>query len=273
VPFGRKLWDKQYNLDPGQFDNPVINVEFNKAAVRAAGATGFGAGDTIKLTLGVKLMEGAKPADKFLMSKKIAGFTSAASGDKDVQLPRDYPYRLMMVRAHLEGYDIDEILTDLKISVDHDKYVPINRKVKQLDAEALSHWGLATLKHDIFRANGGVIRCFNNKEPNLQMMIQNAGAIDIVGASYQWSSNVQLILYTHAGAADDTARQITAIESGHALHAFLPIAFGELDEPETWFNPQDPLGGEIPKDVRLWLTQGTASGVCEVVLQQERSYI
>jgi hypothetical protein len=53
------------------------------------------------------------------------------------------------------------------------------------------------------------------------------------------------------------------VEEGHAPHATLPIPFGLMDQPDTWFNP---VGRG---KVELVLTQKVAA-TCQLVLEQLR---
>ena len=262
--FGRYLWDPLYGMDFTRYKNPQLKITFNKAAIRAASGTGFATGDNIKLTVVAKIMEelGAKPV-KFLMQKEIDSFTLGASGEKRVELPTDYPYRLALLRAWLQGSDIDECVTQLKLTCDTDKFIALNRYVKQLDAEALAQFGfVGPFKHDIYRAHGATVRLLCNKEPAVSIT-EKAGVADIPCVNWEWSSQLYLSLFTHAGANDSTARQLTMKEFGHALHATVPIIFGRMNEPDTWFNATKY------KKVEAVLTQG-AAGAFSLVLEQER---
>lgn len=89
--FGHYLWDPTLCFVPTSYKNPQLKVTFNKAAIRAAGATGFADATNIKLTVVAKVIEeGASPMG-FLMQKQIESFTSSTSGDKRIELPTDYP--------------------------------------------------------------------------------------------------------------------------------------------------------------------------------------
>lgn len=262
--FGRYLWDPVYALVPKNYRNPQLKITMNKAAIRAASATGFASGDNIKLSVIAKLAEEGLSPSAFLMQKEINSFVSAASGDKRIDLPTDYPYRLALLRLWIEGSDIDEVISDLKLTCDTDKYIPFNRKVKQLDAVAQGMFGLCRLKHDFFRGGSFTARTLTNKEPWVTGFVKTPGTPRVIVPWAQWSSTYNGELYDMAGALDGTARQITAMEEGHALHSTLPVIFGRILDPETWFDATKY--GKI----ELVLTQATVSGDCEIVLEQVR---
>lgn len=261
--FGRHLWDREYAQDFTRYRNPQLKITSNLAAVRAVAAdTAFATG-TLKGTIVAKVMEDATKPGKYLRAKEIDSFTSAASGDKRVELVYDYPYRLLLLRAFIQQSDIDEVITDFKLTCDTDKFILFNRKVKQLDAEALALFGAGRLKHDIFCSHQDAVRIMFNKEPDCRPYFGGGATLAIIGINYQWSSELKLDMYSDAGATLGTDEAVTVVEEGHALHATLPVAFGEMDKPDSWFDPK-PF-----KKIEAVLTQAVDSAVCQVVLEQD----
>lgn len=262
--FGRYLWDREYAFDATKYKNPQLKVTFNKAAIRAASNTGFASGDNISLSLIAKVFEDAEKPTKFLMQKQIESFTSADSGEKRIDLPTDYVYRMLMPRFWLQGYDIDEIVTDIKMTCDTDKFIPFNRKTKQLDAQALAEFGRVELKHDIFASDSDEVRLLVNKEPSCLLNNWETPMTVFDNVHWAWSSQLCPAVFLHDGTAYGTDCKHTVLETGHALHATLPITFGRLNEPGDWFDPS------VYEKVELVLTQDTADAVCEIVLEQVR---
>ena len=262
--FGRHLWDRDYAFNSKNFKNPQLKVTMNKAAIRAASATGFATGDNILLTTVAKVFEDVPAPGAFLMAKQIENFTSAASGEKRIELPTDYIYRMLLTRFWIQLSDINEIITDLKLTCDTDKFIPINRKVQQLDAAAFAMFGAGRVKHDIRANDNTQTRLIFNKEPDCRLFQTTQNLFDIIGIAYQWSSEIKIWLGTHAGVADTTVRELTMVEEGHAPHATLPIPFGRVMNPEDWFDPT------AYKKLELVLTQAVVSGVCEIAAEQVR---
>ncbi len=262
--FGRYLWDPLYNFDPTKYRNPQVKITFNKAAIRAAGVAGFADADNIKLTLVAKIMEGVPAAAQFLMAKEIDSFTSLGSGDKRIDLPVDYPYAMLLIRAYQQLKDIDETISGLKITCDTDKYIPLDRKVQQLDAEALGLFGVGEIKHDIFTSHLLAVRGFFNKEAGVTPYYQSDTIPEIIGVQYCWSNEIKLNVYTHAGAVDSADSKITLFEKGHALHATLPVFFGRPWVPEEYFNAPGY------KKIEAVFTQGAASSAVQIVTVQPR---
>ena len=241
-----------------------MKISLNKGVINTVGATGYAAGDNIKITAIAKTMENmiSRPG-RYLMPKQIVNWTSATSGERRLELPTDYPYRLMMLRMYVAGSDIDECITDLKFTCDTDKFIMFNRKVKQLDAEALAQFGLCTLKHDVFASDSDTVRLLVNKEPILSFLNWYTPSDLIPSIHWAWSSQFAPGLFDDAGAAYGTDVELSVVESGHALHATLPICFGILDREDTWFNPKEY--GKI----EVVATEAVAA-VCNLLLEQVR---
>lgn len=263
--FGRHLWDPEFAMDFTRFKNPQLKITWNLAAIRAVGTTGFATG-TLTITVIAKIMEDTPAPAHYLMAKELLSFTSSStsSAEERKELPTDYPYRLLMTRHWVEGSDVDEVSSDLKLTCDADRYIQLDRKVKQLDAEALAEFGPILYKHDVHRSGSCTIRVIPNKEPHSTFYPQDPGQPKMIVLWAQWSSNVNLELYSHDGTLDSTDRDLTGWVMGHAIHATVPLPMGDMAKPETWFDPT------LYKKVELVFTSGGTAGTCEVVLEQVR---
>ena len=260
--FGRDLWDPDFAMDFHNFTNPQLKVTSNIAAIRAAGTSGYTT-STLKMSCVAKIMEDLpSPPSKYLMAKQQKAWTSGTAGDNPITLPRDLPYRLAILRAYVAGSDIAEAITNLKVNCDRGKFIPFDRYVKDLDAEALARFGEIRIKHDIYRAHGATIRLLVNTEPHSIPINKASGAV-IPLINWEWSSQMYLSLFLHDGTNYSTTQNWTLNEQGHALHATLPILFGDPDRPETWFDP-------TPYDLIEFTPKEAAAAVCSILLEQPR---
>lgn len=262
--FGRYIWDREYAFNCKSFNNPQLKVTINKAAIRAADVDGFAAGDNIKITTLAKVFEDVGAPGQFLMAKQIENFTGGSSGEKRVSLPKDYTYRMILCRFWRQAYDLDELITEIKMTCDTDKFIPFNRKTKQLDAEAFALFGLGRIKHDVLVKNAAHVRLVFNKEPLVQGHFNEAAITDFLNVNAPWSNDWYIFVYDKAGAQDTSDRQYTAMAEGHAPHATLPIVFGRPNMPEDWFDPT------TYKEIELVLTQAVGTSVCEIAAEQVR---
>ena len=263
--FGRYLYDRMYAIDFTRFANPQIKITWNLAAVRAVAAdTAFATG-TFKLSVIAKIMEEFSVPPSYLMDKKLLSFTSSSSSgaEERKELPVDLPYRMLMTRHYVEGSDLDEVTSDLKLTADADKIILFDRKVKQLDAEAEARWGQLMLSHNIIRATGGTVRGLTNKETRYAFFPSISTQFTDFVYTLMFSGAVKLETQIAGGGGAGT-RRFWGTEWGHALYATLPLPFGNPDDPETWLSP------EGMRKLELIFTSGGTAGACELVAEQVR---
>jgi hypothetical protein len=263
ILFGRYLWDPEYYMDLTKFRNPQLKITTNIAAVAAASATAFLTG-SLKVTIDLHVIqEGAPAAKGFFMAKNIYGFTSGTSGDEHVDMPMDYPYAGLMIRAFVAGNDVNENISKLKLNCDAGKYIPFEKYVKDLWKSEEEDLGPAELRYLINRAHDATVTHDLNHDPIVSLVPVSAGLIANVG--WSWSSRFYLSLLTHAGANQTDAVDILMIVKGACPHSTIYVPFGLPNEPATYFDPK------VFGDIDLVLTQAAASAVA-VVLNQLRPY-
>ena len=261
--FGRSLWDPEIWLNLAKFKNPQLKITTNIDAVAAKGVTAFLAG-SLKVTIDLLIIqEGAQPAVGFMMAKNIYGYTSSASGDEHIDMPIDYPYVGLMIRAFLAGNDVDENISELKIDCDAGKFIPIDKHVKDIYKAEEQDRGFASLKYWLMRKNGETVTHDLNHDPIIALCPTLTNRVASVG--YSWSSRFSLFLTDSAGAAITTEEEVIVHIHGSCPHSTVHVPFGLRDDPATYFDPTK-FG-----DIDLVLTQAAVSAVV-VVLEQLRPY-
>jgi len=261
--FGRKMWDSQYYMDLTKFSNPQLKITTNIAAIRATGVDAYLA-DSIKVTITLHVIEeGAQASTSFFMQKEVYSFTSGTSGDEHVGLPMDYPYVGLLLRAYAQGYDVDENITNLKLSCDAGKFIPIDKKVKKIYQMNEEDIGPARIRYYLYRKDNETVYHVLNHDPIVSVMGRDAA--DIINVNTCWSGAFKLRFYDDAGAAVTSEELLPFMVTAGCPHATIWHPFGLLQEPETYFNP-----GEW-KDIDLLLTQAVAA-VCQIVLTQLRTF-
>lgn len=260
--FGRYVYDTMFALNPNAFRNPQLKVTFNEATVNAAGATGF-VSDSWNISVTTRLMEDVEAPRGFMMLKEIENFTSLASGDHVVEMPTDYPYRALIVRAYEASVDCRSTLTGYKLSCDGGKFVPIDMHSRYVEGLMFENFKMLTVGSVIMASDG------QNSQHWVGYSYKGAGnAVAqgyIFGASTWGSGRVSCYLTTHAGVASNNVG-VTILVDGLAFQNCMIIPFGRLDFPEEWFTAQE-YG-----NVKLYLTQGNAGADVNVCTQQARLY-
>jgi len=263
--FGRKLWDREYAIDFTKFANPQLKITWNLAAVRAVSATTAFATGTLKLSVVAKVMEDFPPPGKYLMDKKLLSFTSSSTSgaEERKELPIDLPIRMLMTRHYVEGSDINEVTSDLKLTADADKFIAFDRKVKQLASEADSRYDQIQLSHNIKRTSSSTIRGLTTRETRYAFFPSVATQYTVFTYQLMFSGACLLEFVDRDGGASGE-RRFWGTEWGYALYGTLPIFFGEPNEPDTWLDPS------AYRKLELIFTSGGTAGTCEIVAELVR---
>ena len=263
IPFGRFLGDPRLYLNPANFKNPQLKCTHSLTISSTAGfATGTG-----KLTVIAKTFhEAPPPAEGFLMAKDIYDWTTASSGDEKVELPNDYPYRLLLLRAYESGVAWDTDITKVKLSIESDRIVPFELYSDDLETLNEELFGLAEIKQRLLRADNASPETFLaypkvfDVEPLADLHVANVEGITADLATLQ----LLVLSTTPSIAKQTTAKDILMAAKGVGPHNVLGIPFGELNDPATWFQAQNY------KKIDFIVTQGGAGATASVILQQFR---
>lgn len=264
IRFGRFLGDPELAFDPTKFTNPQLKITWDLATVNTIDSDGFLA-DSGRLTVIAKIMEEvATPPTGFLMNKEHYSFTTADSGDENIDLPTDYPYRKLLVRSYIAGNEMCAVITDLKLSVDQGKFVPFD----------LHSMDLVRMMQDWFgRAEGEINAIGVDGETRELWMDMEVGCWGVMAGTQKefvmctdsWASRVTMNCYDHDGNAVTNGRA-NLYFNARCLESCFCYPFGRQGVIEEAF--QAPGFGSI----RLVLTQDVAAAAASVMLQQIRNY-
>jgi len=263
IQFGRYLGDEEFHLTPDNFGNLQLKLAHSLTISATAGfATGTG-----KVTVVGWTFDDPPSGNRgFFMSKKIKSWTSAASGDEEVDLPRDYPLRHVLLRAFESGTAMDTTISNVKLTADNDKYVPINHSLTYLLAQAERMFGWAAVKKRLFRTDGDSVKTMLAETREAQ--VNAVKDLDI--ASYDALSVDSLTLQllsltaTPSIAKSSTDTNIDMVVRGIAPYHTCPVLLQDFNDPNAWFDASQWSG------VKLKLTQGNAGATCGVIVQQPR---
>jgi len=198
------------------------------------------------------------------MKKEHYTYTTAASTEY-IDLPRDYPYRNLMFRAHLDSYHIYSMVSRLKLNCDAGKFVPID-----LDLEDYLYLMYRIYPRFSYRIvdhlkNSDTFYSYLKEVEDVMMICEDAWQ-DVVYTyiNYEYGNQTVNVYKNNAAVS-------SYLNTGVHVHGYLPfghlmVPFGSQDKPDEW------LPAPSFRSVRLEATGATASGAGEVCLTQERSY-
>ncbi|RLC81856.1 MAG: hypothetical protein DRJ03_19720 [Chloroflexi bacterium] len=262
ILFGRYIGDPEYYLHPGKFSNPQLKIAWDLETVNSIGANGFEDGSA-ELTLIAKIMEDAPDPKGFLMTKEQYSWETDASGDERIDLPTDYPYRRLMLRSYEAGTSLTSAITDVKLSVDNDKYVPFDLHAKDLARQMPDWFGYFTQYMKGYGDDSDVRQLWLDRDLRIQLTPQyddwNLGVLTAYAGQYT-------IYMRNEDGTNTTGKPWKCECKGACPESTLAYPFGDQMKPEDWFQAQT-FGG-----IRLFVTQGNAGGDASVFIQQLRAY-
>ena len=252
LDFGRFLWDPLYAFDPKKFTNPQLKITHNKALGGCSPSTG-------SLSVFAHIFdEKAVTPVGFMMNKEQYGYTLVVSATEHIDLATDYPYRKLLLQAMSTTKQPWEQYNQIKLDQDNGKRMIINDEKTSNLLKLFRMWpefqetmmGVSTTDAEDYPCAATYER--------MATLSQEGEALD------SW------IVDTYGGSINIDATSggtFYAIISGLVPHSAFCLPFGIQGDPEDWFKVAG-IGS-----LRLSLKAGSgASGTCEVISQQLRSY-
>jgi len=256
IYFGRHVWDPMLALDPTRFRNLQLKITHNLAL---GGATPT----TATLAVFANLFD-EKPISPvgFLMTKEIYSYLPVANQHNYIDLPTDYPYRLIMIGGDSAGKMPMWRWDQFKLSEDHDRKLPL----PAMDVDDLLQ---------------GVIDMFPPVEDHIIAQIATTGTVVYMTAGYEGSAvgcsyggTEQPIGFGNGGGGTITGYSGAATTfwvhtKGWCPHNFIALPLGMKDDLEDLYDVQKL------QSLRLDILDDTSPGTsdaAEVLIQQLRKY-
>lgn len=255
MDFGRRLWDEELAFDPKKFENPTIKLQHDETLW-----DGSCSAHSFEIWAHMFDEKGISPVG-FLMSKEIKSFVGVSGGYEYTDLPTDHPIRKLIVQAWRSGYNTRNVVTDIKISEDNDKRIPIDGVVYNMNSflqplvgecEDIVHTAAGTAAKWIFVTPGDTYEVQVQPE-NQTYAVQAAG---IAGNKVQLKSETGTV-------------NVLVHVKGRDPHNCMCIPFGKQDNLDDWYE----IGSETTVQLRTKGGGGAASGTTNIVTQQLRKYI
>ena len=236
IMFGRYLGDSELAFDPTKYSNPQVRVKWNLATVRAVGATGY-LTNSLQLSIIADLMIGVSAPAALLSGKQVYTYTTAAGGTEYVEMPRDEPWRMMLLRGHKAANPFHWIYDEVKLSCDGGKFVPFDLRGWDIFMRQSLYGPKFHYHHRMAAVNDDTIQCVLRQEevPSGWSSARNdtVFAYDNAGAGQAGVS-----IYS-AGVAQVAKTQFDVDWNGWNPYAVVPIRFGRPDEIGDFFPAQN----------------------------------
>lgn len=253
--FGRYLYDPDLALDPTRFTNLQLKIQHDYSL---GGATPDAA--TLEVWADVFDEEAISPRG-FLMSKSHWTKTLVASTTDYVELPTDYPIRLVMPAAFSNDEEPDVNIATVKITEDHDKKVLVNADTHVLLKMYENQYPVYT-----DYGEGRLIAATNEEffvTPCKDVQISAFPNQDLDAyINFPWSGGNGRNFMGSAGST------INFKTTGRCPHGVIPIPMGRQNDLANWWDVSR-LGSARAK---LTTGAGDTSALYELLLQQLRTY-
>lgn len=263
ILFGRYKGDPVYAFDPKRFANPQFRIKWNLATLNAVAATAFATGSA-RLTLIADIMEGAASPSSMLVAKQHYSWTTSSGGVEYIDLPTDHPYHSLLLRAEKAASYVDGIVSNLKLSCEGGKVVPMDIQMLDWLWEMAERGYRFDMRHGFHTASGTTIYVLLKYEEEVQLISEGTPNKVLSYANQGYGEG--LVTVYSADAPDSGQRNIGAHVHGMCPFRCVYVPFGLNEDPATWFP------ATMFKSIRLEATGATASGSGYLVITQERPY-
>lgn len=255
--FGRYLWDTELALDPTRFGNLKLRITIDVSAGGIAAVEG-------------RLMVLAHLFDQksispigFFMHKEIKSYTLASGSHEYTDMPLDFPYRKLFIRAQRDSYNITRQIANVKLSEDVDKVVPINLPLYQM---------IRAMTSQVRPYREGIVGWGTNALT--YFFCTPAYAVTFGGATWRETATTRMCAFYDGDGGYFSHLQDTGVGNwscnlqGWLPHAVFEIPFGMQNEIADWYDVSG-IG-----NLKLDLTGGTSVGTAyaQIMLQQLRRY-
>ncbi len=254
--FGRHLYDPHIALDPTKFKNLQLKITHNKALGGCTCDAGY-----MEVWADCFDEKVVSPMG-FFMAKENYTFPLTASAYEYIDLPKDYPYRMILISSLKTRLAVWELFDKIKLSSDNDKRVILDgdtrQHIKMLDQQFGPY--TETIQGIVGAAYGTFYIT-----PTSKCNVVTAGRMGAALYFTTWQTfggTMEII----ANAADSNFQSLA---HGYAPHGAMAIPFGNLQDPDDWFDVTavDSLKLRIRGESSV-----SGSPACDVVIQQLRTY-
>jgi len=256
--FGRYLYDPELALDPTRFSNLKLRITIDRNLGGCSSVAGL-------LAVFAHMFD-EKPVSPigFLMHKEIKSYTLGNGSHEYTDLPLDYPYRKLLIRAQRLGVEPHFQINNIKLSQEVDKVVPFNLTMNDLIRTIVSQ--TRPYREGIIGPGTAGAGVYFYCVPTYMVTISGSHWGNV---NHTYPPN----FYDGDGGRFSERQGTTgpnwqANLGGWLPHAVLDIPFGIQSDMADWFDVSG-IG-----NLKLDITSGgaPAAGSCQIMLQQLRRY-
>lgn len=257
INFGRWLWDPMLAFDPKRYRNPQLKLTLD---INGGGAVPNQ--DRLQVWAAMFDQKAISPVG-MLMHKLIKSYTMGSASHEYTDLPRDYPYRKLFIRAHSAGTEPGALVDKIKLYEDEGKRIIFDNIPEDvLRTIASSSPEIDEYIHARVATSATQIYC----TPTTRVY---PVATELETTSGSGGLAIQMGDGGKFAAIALTLQKYAAFHvKGYLPHGTYEVPFGDQGDPNDWFDVAKV--GSLKLDI---LSLAAGSGVAaDVFLQQLRRY-
>jgi hypothetical protein len=256
--FGRFLWDPVYGLDPAHHTNLELKLELD----RSLGACSPG---SAYVTVVADVFDEFIPSlIGFMQSKEVKEYFPTDDLTEYTELPRDFPYRFLMIKACAEEEGAIVQCEDFKLSEDHDKHVLIDERTEQYLERVASDWPVWTEYFGVRGLNAGQSFYISPTHGQKPVGLNESYADGYFGIA--WAGGQLLVAKNSIGG------DIAGWASGYCPNGCIPIRFGDMNNPEDFFRVDHLKSLNLKLHTRATDACDQTDTRTKIIVQQVRPY-
>jgi len=230
ILFGGKFPDMEYGLNLGEHTNPQFKITWDDTQTTMENCTAIVAWHATthpKLTLIAVFLENAGATPKGYVRSQYTTYTPAASATKEVEIPRGFPLRRMILRNFYQGSKEADVFDRVKLDINTGGYIPFDLRYADLLQMNAILYGLAHYqarleyangdaedsKMSFYKANSPIVR---GGDPLMFRLDSRAGG------RIRWET------MSHAGAAHSGTQPVNFSVTGIGFHHCLALPFDKV---------------------------------------------
>lgn len=255
IYFGRRLWDREYALDPKRFNNLQLKITHSYLL-------GGAVPDAATLEVWADIFDEDQPMPVgMLRAESLWSKTLVVSTIDEIQLPTDLDIRLLCPAAFSNSEEPDINIDAVRLTENADKNVLLDAGVLELIQMYEDQWP------PIIEYGEG--RTLANTDITFFL----TPCKDIVLGAFATQDSDAIIHYPWSGGNariidGSLTATINLLINGRCPHGVFPLPLGEIDKPDTWWHV-DPSGS---RKCRLTTGPGDVTCYYELLMQQAKPY-
>jgi len=249
--FGRKLWDREFALDPKRFNNLQLKV------TNAVASGGSSAG-SCTLAIFAYVFEDAPPTPAaFLMTKELKSYTVVNAQHEYTELPKDYPFRFVILRCATDSFPPNTMFGNLKFTIDTDRKIILNDI--SMTEYLKAHVPMDKVEEEFAGLGDGAV------SDHFQASTYDNYGVAVGRSSFDGTLYVEQPVGNQIGVFATGPHSFACYEVGYCAFGAMNLLQADKMDSASWLDPRGTMS------VKLDITGG-AAGTAEIITQQARTY-